>query len=1177
MSGPDTRTRQHRATDPRASAWVSANAGSGKTYVLTRRVIRLLLSGCEPSRILCLTFTKAAAAEMSNRVFKLLGEWAVMPGPELARALGDVEGAVPDAARIAAARRLFARALETPGGLKIKTIHGFCEALLQRFPVEADLPGRFEVMDERRGLALLAEARATAIREAVADGEGPLGAALGLVLARTTDGGLDAVIDGFLRRREDYLAWIAGHGSLEAALASLPAALGVPAGMDRAALVQACGRSPDFGDDIVRALLPVLDGATKTMQDLAACLRQALGELDPAERARLWRSAFLTGEGKPRASAVTKVVEQSIPGTLERCAREASRLVELDGAIAACDVAEMTAAAIRLADRVMGHHAALKRAAGALDFDDLIQRTVSLLARSDAAAWVQYKLDEGLDHVLVDEAQDTSPDQWKIVRAITGEFFAGAGAREGVARTVFAVGDEKQSIYSFQGAEPHLFADNGVAFGRLAGEGGAAFHPISLNISFRSTRDVVKAVDAVFADPAAHAGLTRDPAPTVHETNRADDPGLVEVWPEVEPAETPKPERWEDPVDVTGPGSPEVRLATRIADEVAGWLARGERIAATGRRIRPGDVMILVRKRGAFVEAVNRALKARGIEIAGADRLDVIGHIVAEDLMAAARVALLPEDDLSLAAFARSPLVPPAERGGSSGLTDAELFALAHGRRASLWQAVREAAEAGSGPAMRLADRVQALMARADAGDAYGFFAALVGRNGGRAAFRARIGREADEVIDEFLALALAAEEQGAASLAGFLALTAEAREDVKREVDTTRDEVRVMTVHGSKGLEAPVVFLVDPGSAPSSGQFDPTVLPLENQRGAPLVWLRPGPKPPLVEAAVAAHRLKQEEEYRRLLYVGLTRAADRLIVCGMRGMRSKPDGRWHTLVASALGREAEAVTAADGSIDRWVWCAPPPRAAKPPVDDASVRPAPPPLPEWLSRPLRDPVQPRALTPSSAAALLAEDEEDRPAAGFSGEDPMDRARGLDSPAARRGRLIHRLFEILPEAPPAGRRRRALDHLARMAPDLGEAEHAAIAGSVLALMDDPRWAEVFGPGGRAEVSLAGAVPLPDGREVPVFGQIDRLVVGADEVLIVDFKTGRKVPDAIPLPYATQLALYRALMLRIRPGATVRAAILWTEAPRLDELPAAEMDAILARIVTNMGTTSAPAPA
>ncbi|WP_165644973.1 UvrD-helicase domain-containing protein, partial [Oharaeibacter diazotrophicus] len=574
---PETVRRQRLATDPGASAFVSANAGSGKTYVLTRRVIRLMLAGCDPGRILCLTFTKAAAAEMANRVFALLGRWATVPDAVLAAEIAEIEAAAPSRERLLAARRLFARALETPGGLKVQTIHAFAEALLQRFSVEANLSGRFEVLDDRAAALLRAEAKARTVRETVAAPDGPVAQALAELLADTADDTVDRALAAMVDEREAFLAWVRRHHDLAAALAALPVELGVPAGTSEADVVAAI---PDgaFGPGLLAELLPVLDGAGANSVKLARAFRDALDTSHPEARAEAWAAVFCKDDGSPRSakSAIVNAVEAALPGTRERFAAEAERIGRLLSARAAFGTARRTAALARLADRTIGHYQALKAAAGALDYDDLILRAATLLSRSDAAAWVQYKLDQGLDHILVDEAQDTSPAQWRIVRALAGDFFAGEGARGRTVRTLFAVGDEKQSIYSFQGAAPELFgATRRDVAGEVRGAGGA-FHQIELTVSFRSAPDVVKGVDRVFAAPEAHAGLTSGGGGTVHETVRGDAPGLVEVWPETEAEKAPEPERWEDPVDRVGRGGADRRLAERVADEIAGWVARGE-------------------------------------------------------------------------------------------------------------------------------------------------------------------------------------------------------------------------------------------------------------------------------------------------------------------------------------------------------------------------------------------------------------------------------------------------------------------------------------------------------------------------------------------------------------------------------------------------------------------------
>lgn len=1148
-----TRQTQLLATDPKASAFVSANAGSGKTWVLTRRVIRLLLDGVDPGRILCLTFTKAAAAEMSGRIFEELGRWAGLTDEELTRVLSELEGRPVRSDRLAPARRLFARAIETPGGLKIQTIHAFAEALLQRFPLEAGLDGRFRVLDDARATDLYTEARAELLAACAAHPDSPEGRALADLVAIAGDEALDRALRAVVSARDDLAAFFSGNLSIDEALTALPQALGAPAGATREKLLEAISTSDDFSGPFLSRLIDVLDASkSKSMPALADGFRAALATTDPEMRRLQWRGLFLTGKGEPRKRPFTKDVVDVLPEANERFEREAQRLLDLERALSATLWGTRSAALLRLADRLIGLIEAKKARLGFLDFDDLIERAAVLLSRSDATEWVQYKLDEGLDHVLVDEAQDTSPRQWQIVEALTGEFSAGEGARSGRARTVFAVGDEKQSIYSFQGAAPHLFGVTRQTLGRRLAEAGLPVHDLRLTLSFRSTAAVVGAVDAVFRNPGAHAGLSTDAGPTVHETVRGREPGVVELWPAVEKLPAPPPGNWEDPVDATATASPAVRLAGRIADEIADWLRAGTRLEATGAAIRPGDVLVLVRKRGAFVEAVNRALKQRGVAVAGADRLDVVGHIVTQDLLAAARVALMPEDDLTLATVAKSPLV---------GLSEDALFRLAHGRPGLLWEAVRQRAADGDADAETLRATVALWMSRADRGEPFVFLSRLVGPDGGRAAYRARFGREADEVIDELLTLALSYEGEETAGLNGFIDRLAKGGELIRRELDAERDEVRVMTVHGSKGLEAPVVFLVDPGDKPASEKNLPEILAVRDGPNPPIVWRQGGgfrPKP--VEAAAEAFITAQEEEYRRLLYVGLTRARDRLIVAGLKGTDDGADRRWHGLVEAALGGDAETVKDADGTLLAWRWHAQnedPPAPAQPARTFVNE---PAPLPEWLTRKVTDAVsEPASLAPSRAATA---DQTGAPATTF------------DPEAAARGTVLHRLFELLPDVEPVARAQAAINYLARLLPGLPEDDRVLLAEDIVALMARPDLALLFSPAARAEAAIAGSVTTPAGRQIAVSGSVDRLLVEPEAVMVVDYKTAAHPPRSVPQRYILQLALYRAVLRRLWPDRPVRAAILWTAAARFDEVAAATLDAALAAYLAVLDAGAAP---
>jgi ATP-dependent helicase/nuclease subunit A len=1166
----DTLRKQALAATPDLSAWVSAHAGSGKTHVLSQRVVRLLLDGCEPSRVLCLTYTRAAAANMADRVFRDLAAWALMGDEQLGEAIAKLSGRPADADKIAEARRLFARALETPGGLKIQTIHAFCEAVLQKFPLEANIAGHFEMLDAQQEAALVAEARRDMIAGAAGGMDPALGEAFADILQIGGEAGLDSLLSEIVRRRDGLRAFIAEIRDDDGRFSALREEFGFDASDRAETIAGEVWPLPGFDGGYVDALSTAVVGiaAARFADDILPYLGEAFRDDDPIRRLELAAKGLLTTKGEPYGpSALTKGLVARLPDLPDRYAQAAAAVIEARDRLALFRMVEATHSALTIADWLIARYERIKSARGFLDFNDLIGRTAALLSRDEASAWVQYKLDQGIDHILIDEAQDTSPDQWNVVKKLAAEFFAGRGARDNVTRTIFAVGDEKQSIYSFQGAEPAAFAESGFEFSRSVRAVNARFEQVHLTRSFRSTDDVLKAVDLVFEDEARRKGLTRDPELIAHDGIRTGEPGYVELWSSLGPEAVEEPDDWTQPVDHAS--APTVRLAETIADTIHGWIRDGEVLEGQGRTITPGDILVLVRKRGSFVHALTRALKdgKRGVPVAGADRLVLTGHIAVKDLLAIARFVQQPEDDLSLAALLRSPIF---------GLSDEELFDLAHDRgRTSLHEAMRDKAAADA----RIAEIVATLEHWRNAAafrPVFEFYAGVLagepGRLGARARLVARLGAEAGDVIDEFLSFCLAIEQTGGDGLEALLATLDEAAPEIKREMDQSRDEVRIMTVHASKGLEAPVVFLVDPGSEAFHAQHLPALIPFRSQaklwHGDGYLWRAgAGSANPFARDRGAAIKEAAEEEYRRLLYVGMTRAEDRLIVCGHHGARGKPALSWHSMVEAALLGSQHTET-----LEQPSACAPVLRfrytqaeavqAAKAETGD---RPALPPLPPELRTPLPPPPEPpRALRPSGTGYSIDEEQEPVISTASPVLDP-DLAPSL---ALARGTAIHRLLQLLPTMPENGRDsalQRYLDHVGKDWPD-GERQRAA--ESVAAILEDSSFASVFASGSRAEVSVMGTLRA-DGREWSVSGKIDRLAVTGDGVLIVDYKTGRSIPRdtaQIPQNHVAQLAIYRALLQPVYPGRPVRAALLFTEAPILFELPAASLDAALSSLTS-----------
>jgi ATP-dependent helicase/nuclease subunit A len=1138
--------KQIEASNPRVSAWVAANAGSGKTRVLAQRVIRLLLDGCDPTRILCLTFTKAAAANMAKRVFDILARWTALDDAALGDALRRIGVSAVDAGMRAHARRLFAAALDTPGGLKVQTIHAFCTRLLHQFPFEANVAARFTVLEERAEAELIDKLRLEVLLQAAAAPDGPLGRALATAITAAADQTFAAVVREAIGQRDVLMKWVDLVGGVEAAIAGLAGALGIASDDTRERVNAEIVDGPNLPSARWAAIAATLRAGSAADQRQAACLAEAM-TTQGDERVRTYLKFFFTGSGEPRKSLLTRALEVANPELAAEFCAERERLCDLVQRRRAVVTRDRTAALVTIAAEVIYRYRAEKERRGLLDYDDLVDKTLAMLVTVNPS-WVHYKLDRGIDHVLIDEAQDTSPKQWEVVQRLVSEFTAGAGARDGVHRSIFAVGDEKQSIFSFQGAAPHYFAEMKRHFETAYTDSGFRFVGVDFKYSFRSAPVVLDAVDKVFARPEAYRGLTADPVQTVHQAVRDNAPGIVEVWPLVEPDEKREIEGWDAPFDTPSETSPVIRLARTVATRARGWIGQ-DCIAdlATGqsRPVRAGDILVLVRQRGALFEALIRAFKNAGIAVAGADRLMLTEHIAVMDLMVLADALLLPSDDLALATLLKSPLF---------GFDDDDLFELAWNRTTSLRACL--AAKAETNPAFAgAAATFERWASVARHATPFAFYAQVLGPDGGRARTVERLGTEAVDALDEFLSLALDYEARETPSLQGFVAWLRATTSEVKRDMEIARDEVRVMTVHGAKGLEAPIVILADTTTNPA-GPYPPRLLKLAPDAAAPwaperLVWVgaRETDVPPVAEARGAALRAA-EDEYRRLLYVAMTRAADRLIVCGSIGQRQRPEGCWYDLVRDAL--EASAVPTAMEAGESPVLRLQQGRAEAAQLALSFAQPGAFEAPDWLMRPVQAETVPAPITPSGAIGA--------PSATTAGG--TDRLR-----AVARGRLVHRLMQSLPDIPADRRATAARQYLDRAANVFSAADRPAIAAEVLVLLDDPRFAALAGAGSRAEVPIVGRIDRGAKPPLLVSGQLDRLAVTDAAVVIADYKTNHPAPrrlEDVPDSYIGQLALYRAVLARLYPQRAIRALLVWTDIPDFMEISGPDLDAALARV-------------
>ena len=1120
---PTLKGAQRAASDPHAHVWLSASAGTGKTQVLAARVFRLLLRGVDPGAILCLTFTKAGAAEMAQRINDRLAAWVRMPDADLFRdlqALGEKGG--PD--QRAAARTLFAGVLDAAGGgLRIQTIHGFCQSLLAAFPVEAGLTPGFRPLEAREEAVLARETLAGMLADAEAEGrERPI-ETIGALSLRMGEGGaesfllacaralpaLDALPSGiqpWLRRTLDL-----PQGPIDEIVAAGCDAIDLT-GIERiAAANRAWGTATGLTavETLERWLAAAPDGRALSLHDLAGVV--------------------LTAKHEPRKAA-RKLLDAD-PGYEELASDLGAACIELLSMIQRAAYADLLADALAVGRDYARAYAAAKVRQGAVDFDDLIATTVRLLDQPGIGEWVRYKLDQATEHVLIDEAQDTNAAQWRIVRALADEFFVGRGIYAPSTRTLFTVGDFKQAIFGFQGTDPINFQAAERYFSDRASEAvgpddwpeherGLPFEQLSLTQSFRSTRPILEFVDAA-VEAIGEPGLGAVGAIEEH-ASEVPGPGCVELWPPVIAGGSDEDEEgWIDDA---------VRAqATQIARALKRWL-RDEplMLGSKGRPLRPEDVMILVKRRGELASLIVARLYAEGVPVAGVDRLRLNAPLAVQDLLAAIRFGLQPDDDLSLAALLVSPLI---------GWSQDDLMQAAPRASGSLWRHLgRTQSDERLAP-------LRAMLARADFATPYQYLEELLsGPLDGRRKLLRRLGAEARDPIEELLNAALAFETNSTPSLQRFLDWFDRGDVEIVRDPSAPLDAVRVMTVHGAKGLQAPLVILADacadPAAAPRAlvrWTHDPAAPPVpvfrprRTERGGPL------------DPAIAALEERELAEHWRLFYVAATRAEERLVIAGALGSRARgepPAASWYAAASrafAALGVEGEGMRAFGG------------RTPQSPVPPAAVLPAAAApaasLPAWAHQ--AAPIESRPSRPLAPSAL-GEDAVSDPPPG-----PALRA------AAERGRLIHALFQRLPPVAPDQRAAAADRWLATVGGVEDAVERARLIGDVSAIIDDPDFAALFGVDALAEAPIAAT--LQDG--LVVSGTVDRLLVAPDVIRVVDFKTGRRVPERladVPAYYLRQMAAYAAALGVIFPGRRIEAALVYTAGPVLFDLPVALLE-------------------
>ncbi|MBR1604816.1 MAG: double-strand break repair helicase AddA [Alphaproteobacteria bacterium] len=1098
--------QQHLAAQPHHSVWVEASAGTGKTQVLSDRVLRLLLNGVSPAKLLCITYTKAAAVEMNSRISQKLSQWAVVSEEELDTQLEQLLGKLPDNKEdycklVAVARRLFAVLLDTPGGMKIQTLHSFCQEILKRFPLEAKVSPYFEVMDDRAKSEILESIKNKMLATSDVLQNKSVAEAIGYLTSHVYESAFSEVMSVITNNAGKIVRLFANYPHNDDLFAELAKRLDVAPTLTEDEVKRCWLDTLDVG--VLRQMVIAWQQGSVSDKDKANMLAPLLESSLMIEDYDNFHQIFLNKNGSLPAKYATKKVLEIYPALQKEASVVGESLIATDEKLAGVRLFASTKAVIFLSKELIETYQQYKFEHAKMDYDDLIILTKQLLEDKSVADWVLFKLDGGIDHVLIDEAQDTSPNQWGIVRSLTQAFFDGSHDN----RTVFVVGDRKQSIYSFQGADPREFDKMRQYFKAHAPQ----FDEVNLDISFRSTAAILDSVNTIFQDETARQGVVPQGQELLHVPYRGGEGGRVEVWPLLEAEPDENPETWLPPVEPRISISTSSRLAKMIVQRIKHMVEK-EELSSQGRKFQYRDFMILVQRRNAFVEEFVQECKAAGVEIAGADRIKLSQQVAVQDLLALGKFLLLPTDDLTLAEVLKSPLF---------GLDDNDLFKLCYHRGATpLWTRLCD------NPAYKTSVEIlQQLLNMADYVRPYELYSYVLGKLGGRRKFEERMTNEVHDGLDEFLTLTLTFEQEHIPTLQGFISWMAQDEVEIKRELEQgDMDAVRIMTVHGSKGLQAPVVILPD------------TVRVVNAKKEMGMLWddlfyfpLSSGDYDKRCLKIKEQEKQDALEEYRRLLYVALTRARDYLFICGYCQNTQPKDDCWYNLCSRSLEKIA---TKQDGMLIYDV----PQQIEVSQVKEPVVTIKDFTLPSWAREiPLAESPLAKPYTPSQPDETDDEDALFSPLLNDSGH------------RYRRGIVIHKLLQFLPDVQTGDKLAVIREYLRQNAADFNLARQEKIVQEVYDLVTDSRFAPLFAASSKAEVPIMGEV---DGRIISA--QIDRLVVLDDAVWIVDYKTNRPAAhtaDEVQHIYIKQLAAYKALMEKIYPQKKVKTFILWTDTAQI----------------------------
>jgi ATP-dependent helicase/nuclease subunit A len=1091
--------------DPSYSLWVSASAGTGKTKILIDRVLSLLVQGIEINKILCMTFTNAAAQEMLERIYQETTNWIAHSETELFICLEKLLHRPPAPQEMRKATSLLEDITHPLNILKVKTIHSFCSDIAHKFALEMDLNPSIQILDHTELKAFIKEVKSRIFLKKEIFNTGLN------IISQITEAKLEEIIEVIITSKTKLEAVFCNDiDTIENKLKYLFKCNNLS--NIEELLKDFCNHTTHskllpLGNIIKAGGITDLDKAQRIESWLNSALEIKISKIED------YLSCFLKKDGeklkKVFSLGVTSKLDISLLDTIQDLCYE-----YIENKKSLCLI-ENTKLFLKLSQFVLEQYQQYKKSKNSLDYNDLITKTANILRSENMSNWILYKLDHQIEHILVDEAQDTSAEQWLIIDSLSTEFFSGVSAIE-VPRSIFIVGDEKQSIFSFQGANPEIFNLMQQYFKERILASTGKFAEITLDTSFRSAPIILDCVDKVFNDPILQRSVTTKPH-ILHTAHRSNYEGSIEVWPLVKSIklDSYKHESWNLPVKRVEKYNASKVLAKLLALKIKEWLSKGKFLSSYDRNLLPSDIMVLVRKRSEFIDHFIDYCKKFHIPISGKDRINLKDQIVFEDLLSLAKFALLPEDDLNLACLLKSPII---------GITEEELFQLCHTRHSSVWNSLIEK-QTTNKRFKKITEELMLYFNMADFMSPFEFFYKVLEIYDGKKKFISRLGLQVTDILEEFLRQAEKFEKDANISLQSFVIWIERNTFDTKNQTSSL-NTIQIMTVHSAKGLQAPVVILADPMDIPENNEL--------------LYWLDDIPVWPAKQSLLnqectllKQQYLKQQlDEYYRLLYVALTRAEDELIICGYEKLSVLSSNSWYQLLWQKLYT--------DSSL-KMFEC----------LGDMEIEAFT--SPYYIKLGAQHMFYPLSTENTSQATLLPSFlEEPFIEAAHKYFKPTESIETSDENFFLKGQVMHRLLEFLPSIPQDYHRSLAASLLQSLSlPTL----EVGLDNKALTILNDKNFDFIFyNKNSIAEVNIAGYLEIL-GETFFVSGKIDRLILEENEVIIIDYKTNKILPKTeadIKLSYLKQILTYRQLIKKIFPQKNIRIMLLWTEEKNLMEI-------------------------